>query len=97
MSEQRFVLLRSIVERFEMLARDHQHVHRRLRIEVANTTQRSSWCNQSAGKSPLTILQNKQLSFPTSTISLIRTLEPFQTGAVTGDVIRSIFAPTAVI
>jgi hypothetical protein len=31
-----FVCLRSIIERFKMFARDHQHMHRRLRIDIAN-------------------------------------------------------------
>jgi hypothetical protein len=35
-AQQRFILLRSVVERFKMFARDHQHVHRRLRIDIPN-------------------------------------------------------------
>jgi hypothetical protein len=34
--QQDLILLRSVVERFEMLARDHQQVRRRLGINVTN-------------------------------------------------------------
>jgi hypothetical protein len=35
-AQQRLILLRSIVKRFEMFSRDDQHVRRRLRIDVAD-------------------------------------------------------------
>jgi hypothetical protein len=35
MPQQLFVLLRGVVERFNVFSRNNQHVHRRLRVDIA--------------------------------------------------------------